>query len=433
MKDNDTEYKKLVKDLGEAIRQQKLVIFVGAGVSISQGYPNWNNYIEHLIKYWQGQILAESSEKNLGREHHLIFDLISKSDISNKRKVDLVNYELKKVFGEDFEKRRLDFERGYFKNLLPYSMVNPILESLASLDAIFITSNYDYEIENHTKRLKNTVVTINDLNEFQYKKNGKLQFGDVLHIHGTPDCDVDYFVSSSADYSKTYLKARENFDSLVKWFKNTKPTVLFIGAGLEEDEILSLLHEGSKNYALMKSENTGNSKVDERYKNIVEEFFNFENHTQIIWFGDKFEDLPIFIEKLVSDINEELGVHEFHSEWNKLLNPSREQKKYNQSLDNISTDSHYLFSLINKVIEINNNDLKLLDLFRYFFNMSKEVSEYCSNHFSIHWKYYIVEENDNLIALFKNSINEKINNVYSQFEYMSLFGEDIWLYLPKSI
>ena len=95
MKDNDTEYKKLVKDLGEAIRQQKLVIFVGAGVSISQGYPNWNNYIEHLIKYWQGQILAESSEKNLGREHHLILDLISKSDIINKRKVDLDNYELK--------------------------------------------------------------------------------------------------------------------------------------------------------------------------------------------------------------------------------------------------------------------------------------------------------------------------------------------------
>lgn len=395
MKDNDTECtKKLAKDLSEAIRQQKLVIFVGAGVSISQGYPNWNNYIEHLIKYWKGQILAESSKKNLGREHHLIFDLISKSDISNKRKVDLVNYELKNVFGEDFEKRRLDFERGYFKNLLPYSLVNPILESLASLDAIFITSNYDYEIEHHAKRLKNTVVTINDLNEFQHK-NGKLQFGDVLHIHGTPDCDVDYFVSSSADYSKTYLKASENFDSLVKWFKNTKPTVLFIGAGLEEDEILSLLHEESKNYALMKSENTGNSKVDERYKNIVEEFFNFENHTQIIWFGDKFEDLPIFIEKLVSDINEELGVHEFHSEWNKLLNPSREQKKYNQSLDNISTDSHYLFSLINKVIEINNNDLNNLLLKGIL--QGETLKKIKTNSFPVFWK-FIAKSTEKLTA-----------------------------------
>lgn len=84
-------------------------------------------------------------------------------------------------------------------------------------------------------------------------------------------------------------------------------------------------------------------------------------------------------------------------------------------------------------VEINNNNLKLLDLFRYFFNMSKEVSEYCSNHFSTHWKYYIVEENDNLIALFKNSINEKIDNIYSEFGYMSLFGEDIWLYLPNKI
>lgn len=386
MKDNDTECtKKLAKDLSEAIRQQKLVIFVGAGVSISQGYPNWNNYIEHLIKYWQGQILAESSKKNLGREHHLIFDLISKSDISNKRKVDLVNYELKNVFGEDFEKRRLDFERGYFKNLLPYSLVNPILESLASLDAIFITSNYDYEIENHAKRLKNTVVTINDLNKFYYDKNGKLQFGDVLHIHGTPDCDVDYFVSSSADYSKTYLKARENFNSLVKWFKSTKPTVLFIGAGLEEDEILSLLHEGSKNYALMKSENTGNSKVDQHYKNIVEGFFYSENYTQIIWYGDDFEDLPIFVKKLVSYINEELGVHEFHSEWNNLVNPSGEQEKYNQSLDNISTDSHYLFSLINKVIEINNNDLNNLLLKGIL--QGETLKTIKSGSFPVFWKF----------------------------------------------
>ena len=61
--ENTIYYEKLVNDLTKAINQQKLVIFVGAGVSISQGYPNWNNYIEHLIKYWQGQVLAESSEK----------------------------------------------------------------------------------------------------------------------------------------------------------------------------------------------------------------------------------------------------------------------------------------------------------------------------------------------------------------------------------
>ena len=360
--EDDNNYGDLINDVTEAIKKFNLVIFIGAGVSIAQGYPNWNNYIEHLIKYWQGQVLYVSSEKSLGREHHIVFDLISKSSISNKRKVDLVNYELKKVFNEDFEKRRLDFEKGYFKNLLPYSVVNQTVESLASLNAIFITSNYDYEIENHIKRLKNDVVTINDLNEFTNNKNGRLRFGDVLHIHGTPDCDVKYFVSSSADYSKTYLKNRDNFENLVTWFKETKPTVLFIGAGLEEDEILSLLCEDSKNYALMKSENTGNQRADEHYRDLVEEFFSSENHTQIIWYGDKFEDLPAFVKKLVAEINKKMGTHDLYNNWNNLLNPSLLQEEYNKNLDSISNDFKYLSSILDKVIENDNNQLDQLML-----------------------------------------------------------------------
>ncbi len=359
---NDINYENLIDDVTEAIKKFNLVIFIGAGVSIAQGYPNWNNYIEHLIKYWQGQVLSVSGEKSLGREHHIVFDLISKSSISNKRKVDLVNYELKKVFNEDFEKRRLDFEKGYFKNLLPYSLVNQTVESLASLNAIFITSNYDYEIENHIKRLKNDVVTINDLNEFTKNKNGRLRFGDVLHIHGTPDCDVKYFVSSSTDYSKTYLKNRGNFENLVTWFKETKPTVLFIGAGLEEDEILSLLCEDSKNYALMKSENTGNQRADEHYRDLVEEFFSSENHTQIIWYGDKFEDLPAFVKKLVADINKKMGTHDLYNNWNNLLNPSLLQEEYNKNLDSISNDFKYLSSILDKIIENDNNQLDQLML-----------------------------------------------------------------------
>ena len=356
--ENDINYENLIDDVTEAIKNFNLVIFIGAGVSIAQGYPNWNNYIEHLIKYWQGQVLSVSGEKSLGREHHIVFDLISKSSISNKRKVDLVNYELKKVFNEDFEKRRLDFEKGYFKNLLPYSLVNQTVEFLASLNAIFITSNYDYEIENHIKRLKNDVVTINDLNELTKNKNGRLRFGDVLHIHGTPDCDVKYFVSSSADYSKTYLKNRGNFENLVTWFKETKPTVLFIGAGLEEDEILSLLCEDSKNYALMKSENTGNQRADEHYRDLVEEFFSSENHTQIIWYGDKFEDLPAF----VADINKKMGSHDLYNNWNNLLNPSLLQEEYNKNLDSISNDFKYLSSILDKIIENDNNQLDQLML-----------------------------------------------------------------------
>ncbi|MCB5145255.1 hypothetical protein LGW94_10255, partial [Streptococcus mutans] len=90
-------------------------------------------------------------------------------------------------------------------------------------------------------------------------------------------------------------------------------------------------------------------------------------------------------ERLVSDINKELGVHEFHSEWNNLLNPSREQEQYNQSLDNISNDSHYLTSLVNKVIEINNNDLDNLLLKGIL--QGETLEKIRSGSFPVFWKF----------------------------------------------
>lgn len=120
------KFEKLSNDLCDAIKKQNLVIFIGAGVSISQGYPNWNTYIEHLIKYWQGKILSEKLEFPLGRAHYLVFDLINNAEISNKRKVDLVNYALKQIYQGSFQERRLDFEKNYFSNLLPFQPVNEI-------------------------------------------------------------------------------------------------------------------------------------------------------------------------------------------------------------------------------------------------------------------------------------------------------------------
>lgn len=164
-----------------------------------------------------------------------------KSKLSNKRKVDLVNHSLKSILGEEeFKKNRLNFEKNYFEKLVPYQPSNEILEALVNIDAIFVTPNYDLEIEKHAQRLRNSVKSINDLQEFVINNDSKLEWGDILHIHGTPHCNPDFFVSSSADYSKTYLKEKHNFEQLKKWFSTKNLTVLFVGVSLEEDEILSL-------------------------------------------------------------------------------------------------------------------------------------------------------------------------------------------------
>ena len=112
----------------------------------------------------------------------------------------------------------------------------------------------------------------------------------------------------------------------------------------------------------MKSENTGNQRADEHFRDIFEEFFSSENHTQIIWYGDKFEDLPAFVKKLVADINKKMGTHYLYNNWNNLLNPSLLQEEYNINLDSISNDFKYLSSVLDKVIENDNNQLDQLML-----------------------------------------------------------------------
>ena len=165
-----------------------------AGVSISQGYPNWNDYVTHLIKYWQSYLL-NIENVSIGREKYLVFDTISKSNLNNKRKVDLVNHSLKSILGEEeFKKNRLNFEKNYFEKLVPYQPSNEILEALVNIDAIFVTSNYDLEIEKHAQRLRNSVKSINDLQDFVINNDSKLEWGDILHIHGTPHCDPNFLL-----------------------------------------------------------------------------------------------------------------------------------------------------------------------------------------------------------------------------------------------
>ena len=95
---------------------------------------------------------------------------------------------------------------------------------------------------------------------------------------------------------------------------------------------------------------------------LLKDFFSSENHTQIIWYGDEFEKLPFFVKKLVADINEKLGTHDFYNHWNNLLNPSINQEEYNKNLDSISNDFKYLSSVLDKVIENDNNQLDQLML-----------------------------------------------------------------------
>ncbi|MGS5041398.1 hypothetical protein ACVDHH_09510 [Staphylococcus saprophyticus] len=49
--------KEFVIDIYDAEIKQTLLFFIGAGVSISQGYPDWNKYVDELIQYWKANLI----------------------------------------------------------------------------------------------------------------------------------------------------------------------------------------------------------------------------------------------------------------------------------------------------------------------------------------------------------------------------------------
>ncbi|ECW8301566.1 hypothetical protein F3345_07760, partial [Listeria monocytogenes] len=339
----DKEFTDLTHTLAKAVKDFNLVVFVGAGTSLSQGYPNWNGYIEKLIHFWQFNIQhVIGEEMKVTNELLSRFDGILNSNTTPKRKIDLLHTLLQNILGEDFKDVKLNFEEYFFKEVVPDYIENSVLVEMIKLDPIFITSNYDFEIERHLKRSKQkgAFKPINNIREF-VELNNILRSGDVLHLHGTTQGNWDFFVNSSVDYSRQYLKGSKDFNSLSKWFEEKQPVVLFIGSSMEEEEILALLPATTKNFALMKA----NSSETQGLREIYNQTYQNNNNTTIFWYGDSYDDLPGKVAEIVKITQNELETPQSIDDWNTLHIMSTDDELFKEILEKHIEDERFLFDI----------------------------------------------------------------------------------------
>lgn len=328
---------RFVDRLIEAKNEFSLICFVGAGVSISQGYPNWDQYVDQLIDYWRYHLdtlteIKETSREKVDMKDTLFLESLHDMPVSNKRKVDFVNFLLKDYCETGNEKKTLeiynehvlDFERKIFYKIEPTISKNTILDELVKMEPIFITTNYDDQIEkSYLRSLAKNPIIVRNLDEI----SGPVEPNSVIHIHGVPDidCNPDLFVSSAKSYSDTYFLGR-NQEKIAKLLEGkNSPVFLFIGCSMEEDEILSLLKKLDENrklksYAIMRLDGSHQIKdVNDRKKEIIEKYYNAEHNVEILWFGTEFSDLPIFVNEITSKFD---GLKK-----SSLANPERLRKE----------------------------------------------------------------------------------------------------------
>ena len=212
-----------------AIENNKLIIFIGAGVSRLLGCKGWDELAKNLIKGCCPKYIdfKEKETIELERDHKKIITMCYHL-LKNNGEEEIFF----KIFDEALEKRNS-------------SEASKIYEVLARLNAVFITTNADSHFDEFF------------LNERVYCeenafKESNLETRKLFHIHGSQK-QRETLVFTVDKYLQRY-KDQDFQEFLENIFESGNWTVLFMGYGLSEFEILDYiigkgLPEGEKGSA----------------------------------------------------------------------------------------------------------------------------------------------------------------------------------------
>lgn len=382
---NENRYYKMVEDIIKAIESHSLFLFIGAGVSIGQGYPDWNKYVEELLRYWTYRLSDLNKDKSVKREDILFLNYVAESNMDKKRKIDIMHYLIKEYQKDPNENvsELLKFERMYFREIEPIERINKTLKELVKLEATFITTNYDNQIEKHyTQNWGRNLKVFEDVS----KLNGRVPADSIIYLHGHPDGDPHHFINSSSSYSKLYYEENERLNIFRQFLQSeVDPTILFIGCSMEEEEILAFLNKQyhtkneTKYYALMRYDKK--PSLAKCFNEHMYQFYKNEKNVEFIWYGESHEQLPVLVRDLVSRVNEKLTSKKERDMQTILRDNSETTLVLNNAKD--ENDFYFLTRVFKSYLESEEKDVE--NFFIHLFNSEiitqgklKDSAEYAS-------------------------------------------------------
>jgi hypothetical protein len=236
--------------LRDAAQRGTLVPFVGAGVSMLGGCPSWAKLADDALA-----ACIKADKFNHG-QHEQIRALAPRMKLSIARAIEAEH-------GLQIDYARLIEPENYSSN----AAGRRVYRSLGKLGKTFVTTNYDswldteivdtkVSVEDTTTKGDSTSATprtrrrIIDVNDFTPANLS--QDNCVFHLHGSV-YDPPGMIMTTRDYIKRYANdrssddpARENRTLTFLEFLFERRTVLFVGYGLEDLEILEYVVQKAK-------------------------------------------------------------------------------------------------------------------------------------------------------------------------------------------
>lgn len=230
------------KEIENAAQSGELVVFVGAGISRLVKCPTWEGFANKILE----QLVPD------GIDYYELAQIKSIPD--PKKKLSIARIIAKE--------KRIDLN---YKVLFDIKAENPnIYSHLNKFNCTFVTTNYDKFLRPISRKSEP------EDNWRFYQEQDLLRekldvIGNVIHLHGCIDDDSKMIITTK-DYLEHYSKP--TIQAFLTYL--FKKTVLFLGYGLEEIEVLEyILRRGGTAYE-------GNLKLSPR-RFILQGFFKAES------------------------------------------------------------------------------------------------------------------------------------------------------------
>ena len=214
-----------ISKIRHAMNKNKLIVFVGAGVSANSGLPSWNHLVQELAseigfsdnkKYEELCSLLNDEQKNRFRS---FFEKLKKFSTDDYLKIPQYYFV---EYGEHLYQEKI---KRIFQNT---NEPNPINYLIFDLNPVhIITTNYDSLLET-TATLKNLNYSpVSNDKALAQAENTKL----IVKMHG----DFDKLVLKESDYD-TYSNDFKLIETYVKGLIATN-TILFVGFSAEDANV----------------------------------------------------------------------------------------------------------------------------------------------------------------------------------------------------
>ena len=305
----------------ESASNGKLVVFIGAGVSRLLEYPSWQKLAEKYAKYLYKE----------GHLSYLEYEYLKKLDARKLLSI-CKNFCKKNNIPEPSRSKILNAKEAE-------ENIHNVYEYIYRWNVVYVTTNFDDELDKVAEKPHKEVTIENyssSSDSLQLETNNKkivynpeqilishlYSSGNVIHLHGS--LDSEKLILTINDY--LYHYQNEQIQSFLNHLFTTF-TVLFIGYGLEEYELLEFLIHKSQ----LHTSSHLNSGQKEIKHYLLYPLFSWEQ-TMLKFYQLYYEDLKI---KLIPYKKDEKGYKQLYDVIKKWTPSIKSYVKPLNSLDKL--------------------------------------------------------------------------------------------------